>query len=370
MAAAGARAVSTAAPARRVALVGCGRIADGHVEQLRATGRGEVVAVCDREPLMAEQLATRFAVPARYADFTAMLAAEQPEVVHIATPPAAHLPLAREALEAGCHVFVEKPFTATAAEAAALLALGERHGRRIGVNYLYNFEAPMLELETLLARGALGRVVHLETAYGYNLGGDYGLAVMADPAHWVHALPGKLFHNVLDHVLAKLVPHLDDDPDVDVQAWRRRPAHGDPLLDAMPDELRFQIRSGDTSASGVISAHARPVAHTLTVRGTKDSVTLDIGARSLVPVPRQDQPSAIGRLLPAFVQARCWRRNAWRNLGRFRRHEFHYFQGMRVLLGRWYDALEGRGPDPVPPAHILRVARLIDAIVAGMDARA
>ncbi|MEY4754705.1 MAG: hypothetical protein RJA44_2380, partial [Pseudomonadota bacterium] len=79
----------------RIGIIGCGKIADGHVEQIRATGRGEVVAVCDREALMAEQLAVRMKIPARYSDAAEMLAKEKLDVVHIATPPDSHLFLAK-----------------------------------------------------------------------------------------------------------------------------------------------------------------------------------------------------------------------------------------------------------------------------------
>jgi hypothetical protein len=43
---------------------------------------------------------------------------------------------------------------------------------------------------------------------------------------------------------------------------------------------------------------------------------------------------------------------------------------MRVLLNRFYDAVEGRGADPIPPEHILRVCRLIDTLVVGMRGQA
>lgn len=353
----------------RVGIIGCGKIADGHVEQIRAIGRGEVVAVCDRELLMAEQLGQRMAVAARYDDATRMLAQHKLDVVHIATPPQSHLALTQQALDAGCHVFVEKPFALTAEEARAMLDAAEAAGRRIGVNYLYNFESPGLRLQTLLESGALGEVVHLDTAYGYNLAGDYGLAVMSDPGHWVHRLPGRLFQNVLDHVLAKVVPFIGDAFELQTLGFRRRAPVGNPRVDAMPDELRFLLRSGAVTVSGLISAHARPVAHTLRVAGTLDTVELDYAARTLVHAARQRQPSALGRLFPPWGQARQFAAAAVRNAGAFWRHEAHYFQCMRVLLTRFYDAVEGRADDPVPPAQILRVARLIDAIVAQGNAQ-
>lgn len=351
----------------RIGIVGCGKIADGHVEQIRAVGRGELVAICDQEPLMAEQLGARMHVATRYTELAAMLDEMYLDVLHVATPPASHVAIACAAMEAGCHVFVEKPFAPTAAEATAILDCARRTGRNLSVNYLYNFEPPALELQTLLDTGVLGDVVHLDTGYGYNLAGDYGMAVMADPNHWVHRLPGKLFHNVLDHVLAKLVPHLGDEFSMQVASFRRRPASGRAIVDAMPDELRFLIRSGDVTASGLVSAHARPVAQTLKVYGTRETVELDYTTRTLVPSARQTQPSALGRVFPAWTQARRYAGNGWRNLGRFRRHEFHYFQCMRVLLDRFYDAVEGFGPEPIPHDQILRVARLIDAIVERME---
>ncbi|WP_047195391.1 Gfo/Idh/MocA family protein [Caldimonas brevitalea] len=354
----------------RVGIVGCGKIADGHVEQLRAIGRAEVVAVCDREPLMAEQLAVRLGVPGRYDDLQQMLQNERLDVLHIATPPDSHLALAKMAFAAGCHVFMEKPFALTEAQARVIVDLANEAGRKVGVNYLYNFETPGLQLQQLLDSAALGELVHLDTAYGYNLSGDYGLAVMSDPGHWVHRLPGKLFHNVLDHVLAKVVAHLGDDVQTQVCAFRRRDATGNPVVDAMPDELRFMLRSGHLTVSGLVSAHGRPVAHTLRVVGTRDTVELDYAARTLVHSARQSQPSALGRTFVPWSQGRQFFKNGWRNVGQFRRHEFHYFQCMRVLLNRFYDSIEGRGADPVPQDQILRVCRVIDQIVTGIEASA
>lgn len=352
----------------RVGLVGCGKIADGHVEQIRAIGRAELVAVCDREPLMAEQLATRMDIAGRYVDVADMIRAERLDILHIATPPDTHLPIAELALEAGCHLFVEKPFALTAGDARRIYEAAGRAGRQVSVNYLYNYESVALDLERMLAAGRLGDVVHMDVCYGYNLAGDYGMAVLADPNHWVHRLPGKLFHNVLDHVVSKIAPHIDDDFTVDVLAFRRRPASGVAMLDDMEDELRFALRSGSVTASGLVSAHARPVSHVLRMIGTRDSVEVDYAARTLVFAARQAQPSALGRLFPPWVQARQFARNGLRNLAEFRRYRFQYFAGMRELLARFYDAIARGAPEPIPSAEVIRVCSVIDAIVAGVRA--
>ncbi|MGY0650259.1 Gfo/Idh/MocA family protein [Luteimonas sp. A537] len=352
----------------RVGIIGCGKIADGHAEQLRALDGVELVAACDREPLMVGQFTDRWPGVAGYTDVAAMLEAQRLDIVHVATPPDSHVALACMALDAGCHVFVEKPFALDARGAAAILDCATRNGRKACVNYLYNFESPALALRGLLDQGRLGEVVHIDTSYGYNLSGDYGIAVMSDPAHWVHRLPGKLFHNVIDHVLAKVVPFLEGPVEVHAKAWRMRADSGSALVDAMPDELRFLLAgSNGVTVSGMVSSHARPVSHAMTVRGTRDTVELDYGARTLVRSQRQQQPSAIGRLFPAWVQSARFARSGLGNVAAFARHDFHYFECMRVLLERFHEAIRGVAPDPVPAAEILQVATLIDAIVDAVD---
>ncbi|MDB6100260.1 MAG: oxidoreductase [Gammaproteobacteria bacterium] len=355
----------------KVAIVGCGKIADGHVEQIRATGMAVPVAVCDREPLMARQLALRWSVPHWYSDVSLMLEAEEPNVVHIATPPDSHVSLAKACLQAGCHIFMEKPFALDARQTREILALAEASGRRIAVNYLYNFETPYLHLMDQVRSGVVGEIVHLDTIYGYSLAGDYGVALLADPEHWVHRLPGKLFHNLLDHVLAKAAPFFESDVmSAQVQTLRLRPASADATLDSMADELRVLLRVGDLTVGGLISAHIRPVQHSLRVYGTKGSLVLDIGARTCVPVVAQTFPSAAGRLLPAWMQSRHYRRNARQNLRHFWRHEFHFFQGMRVLLRGFYAAIQGQGDEPLPAPIIQRTAVAIDTVLAGIHTNA
>lgn len=92
----------------KVAIVGCGKIAEAHAEVIRSFARAaRLVATCDKELLMAKQLAERFGTKSFYDDLSTMLKEEHPDVVHITTPPQSHYELAKTCLEAGRHVFVE-----------------------------------------------------------------------------------------------------------------------------------------------------------------------------------------------------------------------------------------------------------------------
>ena len=232
----------------KIAIVGCGKIADAHVEEIRRIPSVQLTAVCDLDPIMAEQLASRFAVPHWYSDAATMLEVEKPDVLHITTPPQSHLALTRQAAAAGCHVYLEKPVAPRHCDAEAIIAAAISSGRKLTVNYWPNFEAPALELRRLLNTGVLGSPVHLESFLGYDLTGEYGTALKRDPNHWVHRLPGKLFQNVLDHVLNKIVPYLDDEkPLIQAMAYRGDGVETDPNPDQILDELRVMIRSSNVT---------------------------------------------------------------------------------------------------------------------------
>lgn len=344
----------------KVAIVGCGKIADAHVEEVGKRPEARVVALCDREPLMAEQLGARYGIEPQYSDLGRLLAAEKPDVVHIATPPQSHSALARQALEAGCHVFVEKPVTLDAGSTRALVEYAQRCGRKLTVGYSTLFEPPAVRLREMVRGGTLGEPVHLESFYGYDLSSPFGAALLADPDHWVRKLPGQLFHNVLDHVVGKVVEYLPDErPAVTARAFTRSQSRtGPPLL----DELRVILEGERTSAYLTFTAHARPVGHYLRLFGTANTAHADFAARLVTLEERPRLPGALGRLQPGFGKARQYAREAFQNLRAFARSEFHFFAGMNRLVAGFYASILQDTDPPIPYRDIIRVGEIMDEI--------
>jgi predicted dehydrogenase len=350
----------------KVAIVGCGKIADGHVEEIqKLPTRAKVVAVCDREGLMAEQLAVRYAVPRWFDDLGELLARERPDVVHLTTPPRSHLPLAKQAIDAGAHVYVEKPFALSRADAEEILAYATKARRKVTVGYSSYFDPPAIEMRELVAAGVLGDPVHVESFYGYDLDGPFGQALLADGTHWVHGLPGKLFHNIIDHPLNKIVEFLkDDEPQVSAMGWRRRPARFGPgdARDAVLDELRVMLRGERVSAYATFSAHIRPAGQFVRVYGTKNTLHVDYVMRTVTVEATAKLPSAIGRLVPAFDEAAQYVREGVRNAVKFAKADFHFFAGLQRLIRLFYDSIVDDGPVPIPYRDIVRVSGILDEI--------
>jgi predicted dehydrogenase len=101
-------------------------------------------------------------------DIEAVLASDV-HAVAVATPIRTHYRLAREALERGKHVFVEKPLTASVAEARELIQTAERQGLVLMVGHTFLYNPAVEELRRLVQSGALGRIYYVD-AVRANLG--------------------------------------------------------------------------------------------------------------------------------------------------------------------------------------------------------
>src|ERR1700730_10352478 len=197
----------------RIAIVGCGKIADQHVQAIRRIPDCAIVALCDRELLMAKQLGERVEITACYSDLQEMLRTIRPDVVHITTPPQSHFQLAKRCLEFGCHVYLEKPFTVTADEAESLIQFADRKNLDITAGHNLQFTLEMMEMRQLVEQGFLGgKPIHVESYFSYDLGDrSYAGALLGNREHWVRQLPGQLLHNIISHGIAKVAEFLNDE---------------------------------------------------------------------------------------------------------------------------------------------------------------
>jgi predicted dehydrogenase len=128
----------------RAAVIGVGYLGRFHAQKYAQLPECELVAVVDARQEAREAVATE--VGARgLEDYRQLLG--QVDAVSIVTPTAAHFPIAREFLESGAHVLVEKPITETPAEARELIALAAKQRRILQVGHLERFNSAILGAE-------------------------------------------------------------------------------------------------------------------------------------------------------------------------------------------------------------------------------
>jgi predicted dehydrogenase len=153
----------------RVGVVGYGYWGPNLVRTLSRAEGAELAAVCDASPESLERLrAAHPGVPA-VADYGELLTGFDLDAVCVVTAPAAHHSLARAALEAGKHVFVEKPLALTSADAEDLVAVAAERGRVLMTGHLMEYHPAIEWIREHIAAGELGDVLYLY-AQRLNLG--------------------------------------------------------------------------------------------------------------------------------------------------------------------------------------------------------
>jgi predicted dehydrogenase len=356
----------------KVAIIGCGKIADSHVAQILRIGGCEIVGVCDREPLMARQLYERFPIKAHFDDVEALLEKTRPDVVHIATPPQPHFDLAKLCLESGSHVYVEKPFTLFEEQARSLISLAGRKGLKITAGHDDQFSHVARRMRAVVGTGYLGNgPVHMESYYCYELGtSGYAGALLGDPQHWVRRLPGKLLHNIISHGVARIAEFLNcDSPQVI--------AHGfiSPDLRKMGeeeivDELRVIISDHEqTTAYFTFSSQMRPALHQFRMYGNKNGLILDQDQETLIKVPGTRMKSYSEKFVPPVRFAKQYCGNVMTNLRTFMARDFQMKSGMKYLIESFYRSITEGTPVPIPYREILLTSRIMDAIFVQLNAQ-
>jgi predicted dehydrogenase len=355
----------------KVAIVGCGKIADFHALQIQRIAGCEIVGVCDREPLMAKQLFERFPVKQYFTDLSELLDTAQPDIVHITTPAESHFGVAKFCLERGCNVYVEKPFTLYTEEAEQLVDLAERKRVKLTVGHNDQFSHVARRMRALVQSGYLGGTpVHIESYYTYDLGDpSYARALLGDKNHWVRRLPGKLLQNVISHGIARIAEFMTSDTPQVI-------AHGfvSSLLKQINereivDELRVIIsEESGTTAYFTFSSQMKPAMHQLRLYGPKNGLILDQDHEILIRLGGQKFKSYADMFIPPALFAKQHLGNLLTNVRLFLGRDFHMDSGMKYLIESFYRSVREDRPVPISYREILLTARIMDAIFEQMSA--
>jgi predicted dehydrogenase len=148
----------------RVAVVGLGYWGPNLVRNLHEIPELDVAYLCDLSRSALETVGRRYPAVRRTMDFSEVLVDEAVDAVLIATPVASHYSLAKAALAAGKHVFIEKPLATSSAEAEALIALASRNERVLMPGHTFLYSPPVNMIRELIELGELGDIYFISTS--------------------------------------------------------------------------------------------------------------------------------------------------------------------------------------------------------------
>ena len=355
----------------KIAVVGCGKIADAHASQIQRIKGCEIVGVCDREPLMAKQLSERFPVKSCYTDLSELIDKAGPDVVHITTPAEGHFEIASFCLEQGCHVYVEKPFTLDAEQAQRLVDLANRNALKLTVGHDDQFSHVALRMRSLVGAGYLGGApVHMESYCGYALGDLSGVRALPDDKQpCVRRLRGQLLQAKISQGIARIAEFLSGDaPHVIAHGFASSPVKQSNESEIV-DELRVVISEAQgTTGYFTFSSQMRPLIHQLRIYGPKNGLVLDQDHEILIQLRGQKLKSYADIFVPPVLFAKQHLGNLTTNARLFLGRDLHMDFGMKYLIESFYRAIREDAPVPIPYREIVLTARIADAIFEQISA--
>ena len=140
----------------KVGLVGCGRWGPNLLRNFHNHRLFEVAWVCDCAEQMRQKIVAQYPQLLAGSDFGEMLASYPVDIAVIATPLSTHFALAKQALQSGCHVFIEKPLAPTAEECRQLISLAESKHRLLFTDFTYAYHPEILFIQEQVHNGYLG----------------------------------------------------------------------------------------------------------------------------------------------------------------------------------------------------------------------
>lgn len=149
----------------KIGIIGTGHISEIYCENLTNVHENtEIVAVADVNRVVAQAKAAKWNIP-HVLTVEELLAREDIDIVVNLTPPQNHYEIIKASLNAGKHVFTEKPLATTAAEADELIALAEAKGKMLGAAPETNYGASVSTGKALIEQGAIGKVLYADAHF-------------------------------------------------------------------------------------------------------------------------------------------------------------------------------------------------------------
>ena len=330
----------------RIGIIGCGKMGLNHIRAVQTQPSVEIVGVADplfHDGSVSEALFEKMPV---FHDAATLLAETHPDVVHITTTPGTHFVMAKLALQHNAHVYVEKPFVSTEAEALELLALGEEKNLKLCPGHQVLYELPARKVRQALHE--IGQVVHIESYFSFR-------TVRRNIS------PVNQLIDILPHPTYVLLDFLRASQDQE----RNASLAG---VDVRPSgEVRALLQAGGVTGVLIVTLQGRPIESYLKIVGTNGSILADF-VRGTVVKLLGPGASIFSVLMNPYSEA--WQM-VTRSTGSFARLIFQRrksYPGLAELIGAFYSSIQAGAQVPFSAESITETVRVSEWITKNLKA--
>lgn len=146
----------------KIGVIGLGYWGPNLVRNFSALKEVEAVIACDLRDDRLQSIKSKFPAVNITKNYIDIIEGDS-DVVVIATPVSTHYPLAKQALLAGKHLWVEKPFTASIREAEDLIEIAEKNNLNIFVDHTFIYNGAVIKIKELMDNGELGKILYFDS---------------------------------------------------------------------------------------------------------------------------------------------------------------------------------------------------------------
>ena len=280
----------------RVGIVGCGRISQYHISSILKTDSAKLVAVCDVNEGLARQMAKKYKIDSYYADFSELLSSEHLDVVDITTSPQTHLALSIQAMEAGCHVLMEKPLALSIEEVDSIIETASINKVKLCPVHNVLFLPVLLKTKAMIAKGVIGDLTGVNITHSLHKDNE----LVLNREHWCHRLPGGIFGEMLPHVIYLATSFIKElEPDY---VYSQKLSNHDWIKS---DEIRVILQSENGTATITVSINGHSNIMDIDIFGTKASLHASISS-GVVIKHVADEKDRISRSLAGIYTGFQW----------------------------------------------------------------
>jgi predicted dehydrogenase/nucleoside-diphosphate-sugar epimerase len=334
----------------RIGILGAGQMARQHARAIGRLDGAIVTGVVDPDASALAEVRRIQPMAIGFASPEDLLRSQTVDVVHVCTPPQTHEMLTEQALEAGCHVYVEKPFVETHGAAARLAKIADRKGLKICPGHQLLYEPPTRRALELLP--ALGELIHVESYFSFRAmkHSASGRAPLRDDLQLLDILP---------HPVYLLLDFLERATDgktrlVSVEIGPRGTVHA-------------LVRRGSLTATLVVTLDGRPVESYLRLVGTNGSLHADY-VRSTVQQNIGPGASGIDKLVSPYRLGWQLFTGTTHAMGkRFLKRQQSY-PGLAEIFGAFYDSIRDNRPSPVSRSNLIETVAICEKIAESLRA--
>jgi predicted dehydrogenase len=336
----------------KIGIVGCGTISGHHLRAISDHPDCKIVGLVDRDRARVRAQAERFAVADTFDTLTALLALK-PDVVHVLTPPDSHAALVIEALEAGSHVYVEKPMAIAVSDCEAMIRAAARANRQLCVGHCWHYIPVIARAQSLIASGAAGEILQVAASFNYD--------VLRNPtfgaAHWSNELPGGLAEDLAVHLVSVLIWLLGSPRHVSAISRSTGQVPGGKC-----EDLRALLEGERGLGTLSVSLRGRPDTILIDIWCTRMVLRLNVSSMSLMMYRHLPVPQKLARGLTNLDLAAQLVSGTVSATWKLLRKKVDGSYGIAPCIRAFYAALAAGAPAPIDPREGLRAVEVLRAV--------